>query len=142
MPRKSRRTAAPYRASRGAAGASSPRVDNKVGGQATFLETAMGVAAKYGSGSMSNETREHAREELAGHPLRVELKDALVRGNRWLHKWHMENDAPPDTAPLFAGVIQEWYEREDAFRRLFSPEGCALGDEGPCLIPAECAACR
>ena len=80
--------------------------------------------------------------ELTDHPLKVELRVALVRGNRWFYKWHMENDAPPGTAPLFARVIQEWYEREDAFRRLFSPKGCVLGLDGPCLIPAECEACR
>jgi hypothetical protein len=75
------------------------------------------------------------------HPLKVELKATLVGLNLWLHHWHMENDAPPDTSPQFADKFQEWYEREDALRRLFTSEGCVLGEEGPCLIPAQCGVC-
>jgi hypothetical protein len=76
------------------------------------------------------------------HPLKVELRVALVDLNRWLNKRHMNNDSPADTSPQFASRFQDWYEREDAFRQLFNPEGCALGVEGPCLIPAECQACQ
>jgi len=75
------------------------------------------------------------------HPLEPELRDALVRGNRWLYKWHMEYDTPPDDSLLFTKMFDEWYERNDAFRRLFQPEGCSLGESGPCLIPAQCEVC-
>jgi hypothetical protein len=80
-------------------------------------------------------------ETVKNHPLETQLRDDLVRGNHWLYKWHMENDAPPDTAPIFTKIFDEWYERNDAYRRLFQPEGCSLGDEGPCLIPAQCEVC-
>jgi len=109
----------------------------------TFLETALQVAAKYDSDSTSNENNEiyENGEELTEHPLKAELRAALVRGNRWLHKWHMENDAPPDTAPIFTKMFDEWYERNDAYRRRFQPKGCSLGNDGPCEIPAQCGVC-
>ena len=80
-------------------------------------------------------------ETVEAHPLETELRDALVRDNRWLYKWHMENDAPPDTAPIFTKIFDEWYERNNAYRGLFQPEGCSLGEAGPCLIPAQCEVC-
>ena len=73
--------------------------------------------------------------------LREELRQALVKGNRWLHWWHMKYGAPKEGSLTFGKVIQEWYEREDAFQSLFPDEGCVLGADSPCLIPAECAAC-
>ena len=75
-------------------------------------------------------------------PLRREFQAALFRGNRWLHRWHMENDAPPDKSPLFARILHEWYDREDAYQRLFDPDGCVLGNDGPCELPGECQVCR
>ena len=76
------------------------------------------------------------------HPLRQGLQAVLVRGNRWLNRWHMENDAPRDTSPLFARILDEWYDREDAYQRLFDPKGCVLGLDAPCEPPAECQVCQ
>ena len=74
--------------------------------------------------------------------LREELRQALVKGNRWLHRWHMKYDAPVEGSALFAKIMQEWYEREEAFTSLFDPDGCVLETDGPCWIPVECRYCQ
>jgi hypothetical protein len=75
------------------------------------------------------------------HPLQVEQRTALVELNRGLHQWHLKYDAPSEDSLMFTKEFDEWYERNDAYRRRFQPEGCSLGDDAPCLIPAQCEVC-
>jgi hypothetical protein len=111
-----------------------------------LFDIQLDLDGKYKSDSSDSEFHENHEKQTEERPSSMlpsqeELRQELVRENAWLHRWHMEYDSPPEGWSLRTRISREFYERERHYRLSFDLDGCVLGADGPCLLPAGCFHC-